>query len=561
MKKLVSMLLLAAMLLSVLTGCGSSLKDDEKGATINLYIANEVRNFDPALAYTDDSTVKLMGLIYEGLTRINADGKVENALMKKYKIIENEEKNDYRMEITIKDTKWSDGRVVSADDVIYAWKRILDAEFTCAAAPLLFDIKNAYEIKNGDMSIDDLGVAASDDKVIEIRFTGKIDYNRFLENLASPALVPLREDIVTRFENFGTAVSTMCANGPFAVKGLEAGKSVMLERNSYYYRNTEKGDALDKYVTPYRLVINYEKTEEENTVDFENGSIFYLGEIGLSKRADYAKSAKVRDLLSTHMLQFNTSDKLLSDKSVRKALSLALDRNAIADLVVFAEPATGIIPGTVYDKKVGDSFRKNGGDLISASADTAAAQALLGSGSKRFSLTHKKTAVDTAIAEYCKAAWEAIGFTVKLVGLNTKDYNEAYETGDYDVISLDYQCLSTDAFGALAVFAPTFSGCGIDIQNDNYDSVPFVKGYNNEEINALVMQAYQTNDRSERSAILHQIEEKLIEDMPVVPLIFNQDAYVVNSKVLSGIKDNYFGYRTFNKLTMKNWRSYVATAE
>ena len=190
MKKLISMLLLVATLTLTLAGC-TTLEEGEKGATINVYIGNEISDYDPALAYTDDSAAKVLGLVYEGLTRINSNGKVENALMRSYKIIEDPEKNDYRMQITIKNTKWSDGRVVAADDVVYAWKRILDPEFTCSAAALLFDIKNARDVKHGDNSIDDLGVAAIDDTVIEVQFEEKIDYDLFLENLACLALVQL----------------------------------------------------------------------------------------------------------------------------------------------------------------------------------------------------------------------------------------------------------------------------------------------------------------------------------------------------------------------------------
>lgn len=552
MKKLISMLLLVATLTLTLAGC-TTLEEGEKGATINVYIGNEISDYDPALAYTDDSAAKVLGLVYEGLTRINSKGKVENALMKSYKIIEDPEKNDYRMQITIKNTKWSDGRVVAADDVVYAWKRILDPEFTCSAAALLFDIKNARDVKHGDNSIDDLGVAAIDDTVIEVQFEEKIDYDLFLENLACLALVPLREDIVTRYESFGTSTTSLCTNGPFAIKGLEEGESLMLERNVYYYRDTDNDDPDDKYVLPYRLMINFAANEEENTTAYENGEIFYLGEIGLSKRADYADDAKVTDLLSTHSYIMNTTKSVFSDAATRVALSNALDRNAIASLVTFATPATGLIPGTVYDTKVGDSFRENGGDLISASASS-------GSGSGSFTLTVRNNAVDVAIAEYSKGVWEAMGFSVTIEVLSASEYKEVYESGDYDMIAVDYQCPSTDAFGALAVFSPAFSGNGIDIQNDNYDYVPYIPGYDNAAYNELIESAFLEKDRAARSQYLHDAEALLMQDMPIIPVVFNQDAYVYNSDVLSGIKDYYYGYRNFNRLNMKNWRDYEETS-
>ena len=87
MKKIISLLLFTAMLATMLVGCGSTLEEDEKGYTIDVYIGSELSDYDPALAYTDDSAVKVLGLIYEGLTRINAKGEVENALMKSYKVI------------------------------------------------------------------------------------------------------------------------------------------------------------------------------------------------------------------------------------------------------------------------------------------------------------------------------------------------------------------------------------------------------------------------------------------------------------------------------------------
>ncbi len=552
MKKIISLLLFAAMLATMLVGCGSTLEDDEKGYTINVYIGSELSDYDPALAYTDDGAVKVLGLIYEGLTRINAKGEVENALMKSYKVIENPDKNDYRLQITIKTTKWSDGRVVSADDVVYAWKRILDPEFTCAAASLLFDVKNARDVKNGDNSIDDLGIAAIDDDVIEVQFETKVDYNQFLENCACLALVPLREDVVTRYDSFGTAVSTLCTNGPFAIKGLDLGKRLMLERNVYYYRDTDNEDALDKYVIPYRMEINFAEDEEANTADYEAGKLMYLGEIGLSKRASYADSATVTELLSTHAYILNTSKSVFKDASTRQALSKALDRNKAASLVTFAKPATGLIPSPVYDKAVGDSFRANGGDLLSASAQSA-------SGSGSFTLTIRDNAYEKTLAEYCKSVWEGMGFKVTIKALDVKAYKKAYENKDYDMIAVDYQCLTTDAFSALSVFAPAFSGNGLDIQNDNYDAVPYVPGYDNAAYNELIEKAFAEKDRAARSSILHDVEKLLMEDLPIIPLVFNEDAYVYNSDAISGIKDSYYGFRIFNKMKLKDWRSYLET--
>ena len=94
MKKLISMLLAAAMLVATLAGCGSTLEEDEKGAEIAVYLGTEILDFDPALAYIDDNMSKLFGLIYEGLTRVDAKGKVVGALMESYEIVEDEDEGE-----------------------------------------------------------------------------------------------------------------------------------------------------------------------------------------------------------------------------------------------------------------------------------------------------------------------------------------------------------------------------------------------------------------------------------------------------------------------------------
>ena len=221
-KRIVALMLCLIMLVPFAVGCSTEGTDEDKGAIIPMYITNPIYNLDPAVAYTNDDTVKIIGLLFEGVTKINDNGKVEKGMAKSWKVID--KAGEYKLQITLKDSKWSDGRPVSADDFIYAWKRILDPEFTCEAAALLFDIKNARLVKSGDASIDDLGLAAVDSTVIEITFESKINVDYFLMNLASPALVPLREDIVVRSEDWAKKPSTIVTNGPFLLRSMEYGE-------------------------------------------------------------------------------------------------------------------------------------------------------------------------------------------------------------------------------------------------------------------------------------------------------------------------------------------------
>ena len=151
MKRIIALMLCVAMLMSfaaMLASCGSSEEeeDEDKGAIINMYYAGQVYDFDPALAYTDDEAIEVLSLIFSPLFTINENGKLEKELVKSYEYVEDEIRNEYKLEITLKETRWSDGRVIMADDVVYAWKRILACDSKSPAAPLLYDIKNAVAI-------------------------------------------------------------------------------------------------------------------------------------------------------------------------------------------------------------------------------------------------------------------------------------------------------------------------------------------------------------------------------------------------------------------------------
>ena len=96
MKKVIALILAATMLAATAVGCTTLEKDAtgedyDKGAIIDMYLTTEIYNFDPQVSVTDDAMLKILSLCYEGLTRINEDGKWEPALMKKYKIDQDDE--------------------------------------------------------------------------------------------------------------------------------------------------------------------------------------------------------------------------------------------------------------------------------------------------------------------------------------------------------------------------------------------------------------------------------------------------------------------------------------
>lgn len=571
MKKALSLLLCLTMLLVTLVGCTE--EDEDKGAEIPVYLSTEINTFDPAYAYTDDASIKVLGLIYEGLTRINAKGKIEGAAAKSWTYKSNPDEGTYILEFNLVNTSWSDGRQVSADDFVYAWKRIMEPEFQSEAASMLYCIKNAKEVKMGDLSIDDLGIYAADTTLFQVEFSYDIDLNTFLTYCASPMLVPLREDSVNKVEDWSTNVSVITTNGPFTIRNFEMGVQLTIERNIYYRRDVDN-DSIKKYVTPYRLVIDCSKDSAAQLQAYNNGTSLFIGEIPLSERAAYADQVTLTDSMFTHTYFFNTTRAPFDNADVRRGLSLAIDRTALANIVVYAKAATGIINGDgVFENDYKTSFSSVSGDLISSSANLETAKSLVsGATTKSFTITIKPNEVDRAVAEYCASVWGQLGFDVSIEELSAEKwetdteyvvYNDVfgdrYESRDFDVIAIDWLTSSSDAWSMLAPFAKQFSGSAKNLVAGEFEDVPHITGYDSETYNTLIDEIYSETDKTTRLSKLHEAEKILVEDMPVMPLFTYQNAYMISDEISKTSEVAWYGYVNFQKANFKNYATFETT--
>ncbi len=601
-KRIFAFLLCSLMVLTCFVSCGSKINSDNPGAHISMYLSDMVYDFDPANAYKNDSALKIAGLLFSPLFRLSDNGKVEKELVKEYVIKEDLNSSEYKMTITLRETYWSDGTPVAANDIVFAWKRILDVEASSDAASLLYQIKNAKEVKAGELSIDALQIYAINTTTLEIFFEERldekgqpdIDYDGFLRNLTSYALAPLREITVSRTPDWAKKPATIICSGPFMLRRINNAKgeeSLILERNPYYLRNKEK-DSLDKSVLPYRITVDFTKSDAEIMEAYEAGEIFFVGEIPLSCRADYADKATVSNALSTHTYLLNENAvisgvKLFAIEGVRKALSLAIDREALAEAIVFAEAATGLVaPGIMNNGSTRKDFRKIGGDIIATDADMEAAKEMLsiyGVTPSDFSFSISVASYDKVhmkIAEMVAMAWNQLGFhvSVKAIEVIVNDdigtteeiptdirddiFLEKLAVNDYQVAAVDLVAYSPEAFGVLAPFAVGFSGQAMDMGLKDENNQPYYvlpthgTGYNNEEYTALIEKVYTTTSTKEQASLLHEAEEMLLDDMAVIPLLFNQTA-TLKSRSLSGVELSYYGTGIFNRAKLKNWEAYV----
>ena len=576
-KKFLALFIIAALLgVSMVNIAGCKKRDeDDKGAVLMMYLASDPSNLnlDPAKLIYSAEAVKFMGLIFEGLFVMDENGKLQNGMAKSWSIVkEDEVKNEYVMEIELKATKWSDGIPVSADDFVYAWKRVLDPDFSSPAAPLLYSIKNARAVKEGDMTVDDLGAVALDTTTLQITFDHKIDYDKFRENLASIALVPLRADTVDYApEDWAKKPMTLLSNGPFSIKTMEYNKATSLERSTYYLLPGKKGEDIFKYVKPYKLSLDFSRNLEQITTAYESGEaskdyIFYLGGVPTANYKNYESKAVLKDLLSTYSYHFNTNFKLFEKAEVRKALSIALDRNKIAEIAgLWVKPATGMVPTGVIDvKATEDDFRKVGGDVINPAGDIPAAKALLSSAgvtSGAFALKIRDTDTERAVAEYVAGVWKELGFSVTVIPMRGVEYSNDIFDVNYEVIGYDDQAVGVDALSVLAPFAKPFCGGKVTFMDEgDFIAEVYITGFQNDAYDALMEEIMTLdNDIETRAQKLHEAEKMLVDLSPVVPLYFNTNINLTEK--LTGLSYSKFGYTIFTKANLKDYLQYTTTIE
>ena len=451
-----------------------------------------------------------------------------------------------------------------------------------------------------------------------------------MRNLTSYALCPLRADVIDRTEkeiDWAKSTTTMVASGPFKVRSVSyvSGKeSIVLERNSYYRRDY-MDDAIDKSVKPYQIIINYAKTDEEILADYEAGKIFYMGDIPYSVRSKYSAEdwedmADISDALSTHSYIFNENaviryfnkgefeklssntavydstlvegkdgDKIFANKEVRLALSLAIDRTAIANDIVFAEAANGLVPNGVFEtdsKK--DTFRENDSDGLALSANVEAAKAKLtaaGIDAKKYMFAISVPSYDDVhmqIAKMVQAAWgpSGLGFNVainaidpidntdkaiatkeKIGGVKDDIFHESFIEGKYEVAAIDYTALSSDAFSVLAPFAKGYTGgASILPHSSDFFVATHKSGFDSADYNAKIETAFAEKSLDARAALLHEAEDILMAEMPIMPIVFNKTV-AMKSKELSGIDYDYYGLPKFADTKLKNYEDYIPEEE
>jgi oligopeptide transport system substrate-binding protein len=441
--------------------------------------------------------------------------------------------------------KWSDGTPLTANDFVFSWKRLSDPN---VAAPygedMLGYVKGYQEAVAGN--IDALGVSAPDDKTFVVELSVPCVY--FLKIVTHATMVPVQKaSVEANGEQWSLKPETYVSNGPLKMIDWVPGSHVTFSKNENYW-NADK-------VTLNTL--KFVLMEDSNAAY----SAYRTGEVAMIKDVPTEEIPSLKGKEEFHVeanvgisyLDFNNQKEPFTNSDVRKALSLAIDRDYVSNTVMqgIGAPAGNFVPQGVSDAEAGTYFedvtrKNNGGDFFNIKnheADLAKAKELLAKAGypdgKGFPVVEYMTndaGHNKAVAEYLQSCWKELGVKMDIKIVEWGTFAPTRRAGDYltarDAWSLDYD----DPSNLLNLMKST-SG------NNNAQ-------YKNPALDKLLDEANATLDVKEHYAKLHEAENMILEDAAIAPLNYRNEFWLQNPK-LKGTWYSPFGYWFFQYATME----------
>lgn len=512
----------------LIISCTKETKKIKDELTVNL--GYELQSIDPAI---NDETY---GFIYinhdfEGLLTKDINGKIVGGSSDKWEISEDKLKYTFRIR---EDAKWSDGKKLTADDFVYSYRRVVDPKTASPIAYLMYYIKNAKNINMGKKQIDTLGVTAIDENTLTIELENPTLY--FEDILASGGCyVPVREDIINKYgDDWTWKPESYIGNGAYKMTERKPDELIAFELNTNYwdYKNQVAKKINFVLIADEYISLNAVRTGD---VDFSINAP-PIGEIeSLIKENLMA----VSDIIGVYYLDLNNKDKTLSDKRVRKALSLAIDRNYIVSNIGHGKliAAESFVPPVV--KGVEKSFREESSNFIIAnnySNNIIEAKKLLAEAGypngENFPILEVKVSSGfyTTVLEAIQEMWKNnLNIDVVVRTEESKITLPFRQSGKYQIARTSWTGDYNDPLTMLQIMTSE--------SDINYSS------FSNERYDYLINFATTSTNEKDRMEALKEAEAILFEEMPIIPFIYRTDFLVVNPKLKNYIDDPLGRYR------------------
>jgi len=529
-KKLGSTLILILSTFFVLAGCfgGGTTKEpasndsgkpsDETEETapkvLRLNNSSEPGSLHPGTAQgTHDSWI--LEHAFEGLTKKTQEGEIIPGMAEEWETSEDGLTWTFHLRDGI---HWSNGEQVTAADFEYAWKYALNPESASTYAYQLYYLEGGQEFNEGKAGEDKVGVTATDEKTLEVKLAQPTPY--FLDLTSFYTYYPINQKVQEANPEWYQEADTYVSNGAFKLTEWKHKESIKLAKNEHYYEQDKIN--LDEV---HFVIIDDENTAWQMYQAGELDLVYPLpqdvqGQLMANNDPEFVAGPD----LSVYYYNINNNVKPFNNPKVRKALSMAIERQTIVDHVAQGgqPPAYSVVPPGIPD--VNGDYQENTGKLFEENLDEA--KKLLEEGLAEegmdqipnFTLTYNTSEGHKAIAEAVQEMWRKnLGIEMTLENVEFQVKLDREKAGDYTI----------SRAGWVGDYVDPMTFMDLWVTDGPYNDAD----WSNAEYDKLVQTAKTTMDQEVRMKAMHDAEKILMDEMPILPIYFYTKPFTVKPNV------------------------------
>ena len=484
-----------------------------KTSVVRLYLQADPFSLDPRVGGDRRSQLVIREL-FEGLTRIGQDGRVELASASSYTISDDGLVYTFKL----KPSLWSNGEPVTAYDFEYGWKSLLDPSFATPFSYALYAIKNAKKARLGQISLSEVGIKALDPETFQVTLEHPAPY--FFEFTSNPLFSPIYKDIASKDSHWASKTGdSYVTNGPFILKERIAKSHIILEKNpNYSSRTPPPSDILsfsiiEDPMTAYSLFTQKELDwigDPCGTVPLE-----VLKDLNTSNRLIKKATGKLCWLV------VGTKRPKLHSPLIRKAIATAINRKALCSYLLQGDEtaAFSYLP-KVLSMLEKPTFQDNNPEEAKRLFEQGLKE--LHMSKKTFPgivITHWADPTEKALAQALQHQLiQSLEIPVTLSSVDWSTFFKKVTSGDIDIAPFGWYPWYDDPIYNLEYIKYANNG----INGTGWENPRYIELLNNSD---------QTLNQKERKAYMREAEELAMQELPIIPLFTQTYKYAKTAEL------------------------------
>ena len=523
-------------------GSAEATEAGETGFTVQL--GPNPETLDPALNASIDGGNTLL-TIEEPLLIIDENNEVQPGQAESYTVSE----DGLTWTFTLRDgLKWSDGSDLTAADFEYSFKRLASPDTATPYAETVVGMIDGYQDAIGnpdadgnmttDPDWDALNVHASEDgKTLTIQLSYPCSY--FDKLAAFVATAPVQQATVeANGDAWCTEPDTFICNGPYMITEWTPSERIVLSKNPYYVGGWDSSKIVSDTITLLLLEDSSASYAAYNSGEAQLVKDVPTDEIPSLTRAEDGGDFYLDEIMGTYYISLNDQEEPFTDVRVRKALSLAIDRDYVANTIMqgIYTPATALVGPGIVDNEgyfmdnanggepyIGDDYEAN---LEEAKQLMAEAGYPDGEGFPTITYSANDAGYHIPVAEYLQQAWGELGITMNIDKVEWSSFIPMRRAGDYDISRNGWSMDYNDPSNMLELFTTNNGNNDGKYANPAFDQV---------------IEDSRVADKAAHFEKLHEAEDILMNDAACIPVAYYNDFWL-QSPSLKGTWHSPYGY-------------------